>query len=261
MKAHLKTRLPAAVVLILVLLPAAAPAAVDAHAGGAGGPIVHSQPGGFTAIKYGLLPVAREGKPYSFSIAGAAIGGVKPYHCAPAEPFGPVWAWLHVGSNCLLTGTAPILGPGVSQRQTVFTFRLTDSENPPKTVTSYPISFEIISHSFEYPFDGTWRIKQTVTATITCAGAPAITKTITATNEVKVVHGVAGGQKLSVDVSGITGTVTRVTTVQGVTFNERYEFSVTGAATSVRVTGSGSGTVASCTLKEHGTGSGSRISP
>lgn len=237
----------AALTLTFALLPAGATSAVQVGAGG------------LVPVKFGL-PAAKEGQPYSFSIAGAATGGVKPYHCTPAEPFGPLWAWLHVASNCLISGKAPVLPAGTSERITVLRFKLSDSESPAKTVTLYPMAFAIHSKAEDYPFDGTWKVKQTATGTVTCPGAPAITKSVTTTVELKVVHGVFYGHKLSVSVTGSSATVTTTVTAAGVTVTERYEFTVTGAVTGVRSTGSGSGSTAGCSVEEHETGSGTRVS-
>lgn len=234
--------------LSAVLLPAAAPAAV------------HAQADGLLPVPFGL-PAAKEGKAYSFSIAGAATGGVKPYHCKPAESFGPLWAWLHVASNCVISGTAPTLPAGTSKRLTALRFMLTDSGTPPKTVTLYPMMFAIHSKTEEFPFDGTWRVKATATVNLTCPkGVVPPPQTSGGTVEIKVADGMLNGHKLSVSVTGITATVTETHAVKGYTLTDHFEFTVTGAVTSVRETITGSGPIGPCTMNAHGTGSGSRIS-
>lgn len=210
------------------------------------------------AVKYGL-PSAQEGKPYRFGIAGAATGGVKPYHCAPAESFGPLWAWLHVGSNCVLSGTAPTLPPGTSRRIAALRFRLTDSESPPKTVTLDPLVIQVLAKTFLHPFDGTWKITTALTITASCPGHAPIVQQKSASTVGKVVDDAYGGHPLSVSAGGTSGTVT----YGGAGVTEDLTFTVTGAVTSVRgtltspdVAGAGG-----CTVKSVGVISGSRISP
>jgi len=210
------------------------------------------------AVKYGL-PSAKEGKPYRFSIAGAATGGVKPYHCAPAESFGPLWAWLHVGSNCVLSGTAPTLPQGTTRRVTALRFKLTDSESPPKTVTLDPLTIQVLATTFLHPFDGTWKITTALTITASCPGHAPIVQTKSASTVGRVINDTYGGHPLSVSASGTSGTVTYG--AGGVT--ENLTFEVAGAVTSVRgtVTAPQVAGAGGCTVKSVGVIGGSRISP
>lgn len=234
--------------LTIVLSPTAAVAAVHAGAGT------------LVPVKFGL-GYAKEGVFYSTSIAGAATGGVKPYHCAPAESFGPLWAWLHVSAGCVIGGKVPNLPAGTTERTTVLTFKLTDSESPPKTVTLYPMVFSIHSNSVEYPFDGTWKLNTTVTLTISCPHVPTITRSATGAADLTIARGVAAGHALSVSPSGTSATVTTRLTVAGLTTVSHDEFTVAGAVSSVHGTGTESGSLGGCPVKGHATTSGSRISP
>lgn len=235
--------------LTLVLLPAGASAAT------------HAREGTLTPVNYGL-PSAKEGETYRFSIAGAATGGVKPYHCAPAESFGPLWAWLHVGSNCVLSGTAPTLPAGTTRRITALRFKLTDSESPPKTVTLDPMTMQVLAKAFLHPFDGKYKVTGTGKTTIACPGDAPITRSATVTNYWTVTNDMLYGHKISVSAAGVFGSLTETLTVAGITNTYKLSFTA-GAAGGVSVHGTDtlSGSPGGCTITGGGSDTGSRISP
>jgi hypothetical protein len=174
---------------------------------------------------------------------------------------------LHEGSialhsNCVISGTAPTFAGGTTKRIAgPFVFKLADSANPPKTVTLYPLNFTIISKSEKYPFDGTWKIKQTGSGVVSCPGDAPMSEPGAGTVEYKVVDGKLFGHALSVSVTGITASVTRTYAAAGITFTEQLTFTVTGAVSSVHGSQTGTGSIAGCDAKFHETESGSRISP
>lgn len=237
--------LGAALVSLLVVTASSASAAVRAQADG------------LIPVRFGL-PAAKEGKSYLFSIAGAASGGVKPYRCAP-ESLNEGSIALH--SNCVISGTAPTFGGGTTKRiKGPFVFKLTDSENPPKTITLYPLNLTIVSKSEQYPFDGVWKIKQSGSGVITCPNTSPIAKSAAATVDYTVVDGKVFGGALAVSVTGSSATWTRTYTAAGVTFTEHLEFTVAGAVSSVHGTTTGTGSVAGCGVKYNETLRGSRTS-
>jgi hypothetical protein len=231
----------------VAVLPAASSAAV------------HARADTLVPVAFGL-PAAKEGQTYSFSIAGAATGGTKPYRCTPASlDVGS----LRLGANCVISGTAPDLPSSTTHRIVgPFVFKLTDSGHPPKTVTLHALNIEVTSKSEEFPFDGTWRGTLTVAGTISqCPNAPQVPAQHTPV-ELQVVHGVLRGHKLAVDVTGITGTVTEEVHLPNFPpIIEKTEFSVTGAVTRFHVTVAGGGPLAGCVFAWRGSGSGSRVSP
>jgi hypothetical protein len=174
---------------------------------------------------------------------------------------------LHEGSialhsNCVISGTAPTFAGGTTKRIAgPFVFKLADSANPPKTVTLYPLNFTIVSKSEKYPFDGTWKIKQTGSGVVSCPGDAPMSEPGAGTVEYKVVDGKLFGHALSVSVTGITASVPRTYAAAGITFTEQLTFTVTGAVSSVHGSQTGTGSIAGCQAKFHETESGSRISP
>jgi hypothetical protein len=234
------------VTLTLVLLPAGAPAAVH---------VQHRQAGALLPVHFGL-PAAKEGKTYRFSIAGAATGGVKPYHCAP-ESLDE--GSLQLGSNCVISGKAPELPASTTRRvKGPFVFKLTDSGSPPKTVTLYPLNLTILASS---PFDGTWKVTQSAgRITVSCSGdtSPTVVPFPAYTSEESVVNDRLRGHALAVSASGSTATVDVHTAASGFTLDEHFVFSSGGSLHGAwKAAGTSAG---GCQLGGGSTLSGSRIS-
>ena len=135
--------------------------------GGPAGAAVHFRSDTLLPVRFGL-PFAKSGQPYSYSVAAAATGGTKPYRCTPQV--------LHVGSlklgsNCKITGIAPVIR--IKSVTGPFVFKLTDSANPPKTVTLYPLDITTVA---EQPtFSGKWAGTYSVTYSQIAHCANAIT--------------------------------------------------------------------------------------
>ncbi|MHB8643949.1 MAG: hypothetical protein ACYDA3_13800 [Gaiellaceae bacterium] len=120
---------------------------------------VHVRSNKLLPVRFGL-PFAKSGQPYSYSVAGAATGGKKPYRCAPQV--------LHVGSlklgsNCKIVGTAPVVS--IKSITGPFVFKLTDSSRPPKTISLYPLDFTTVAPAPSAY--GTWTTLAPVTFTVT----------------------------------------------------------------------------------------------
>ncbi len=184
------------------------------------------------------MSIAKSGQPYTFALV--ATGGTRPYRCAPKA--------LGVGSlrltaACVITGMAPIVrhesitGP--------FTFKLTDSSKPAKTIAFTGVNIVTKSAPITpQSFDGTYTVHVTGALTFTdpTGNTPPVTEPATGDGELKVVDGTVDGTLISIsnEELGIGDVTPPPVNGQGIIMTYSYTFTLSPTGFDVSVTGVGS---------------------